>query len=234
MAAGRRVVVVTGGARGLGLACADTFAEAGDLVVVTWRSQPPPRHLAVRCDITDADQVEAAFDEIEEREGHIDVLVANAGALTFGFTARQSQDSLREATETNLVGAALTARRAARSMSRRKQGAIVFISSAAARRGPEGLSAYAASKGAIEGYARTLARELGRRNVTVNVVAPGLLENLAEVVPGASSWIEQTPLGRAGTFEEVAAVVQHVASPAARFMTGAVIPVDGGLAMGVG
>jgi 3-oxoacyl-[acyl-carrier protein] reductase len=229
-----RLVVVVGGAHGLGLACADAFADDGDRVVATWRREPPPRHHAVRCDVTSAEQVEAAFDLVERTHGPPEVLVVNAGALTLEFTARQRPATLREAVETNLVGAATVAVRAAREMSRRRTGSIVFISSAAARRGPQGLSAYAASKAAIEGYARTLARELGRREVRVNVVAPGLLENLAEVVPGAAGWIDETPLRRAGTFEEVAAVVRWVASPAAGFVTGTVLPVDGGLAMGVG
>jgi 3-oxoacyl-[acyl-carrier protein] reductase len=229
-----RVVVVVGGARGLGLACADAFAADGDRVVATWRREPPPRHHAVRLDVTDPEQVEAAFDEVERDLGPVDVLVVNAGALTLEFTARQRAATLRDSIETNLVGAAAVAVRAGREMSRRRQGSIVFISSAAARRAPEGLAAYTAGKAALEGYARTLARELGRRGVRVNVVAPGLLENLAEVVPGADAWIAETPVGRAGTFDEVAAVVRWLASPAAGFTTGAVVPVDGGLAMGVG
>lgn len=227
-----RVVVVVGGARGLGLACADAFAAQGDEVVATHRGTPAPRHHDVTCDVRDREQVDAAFTEVEARFGPPEVVVVSAGIATVELMARQHADTLQDVIDTNVLGAFHVVQRAVLVMSPLRRGAIVLVGSAAAHHGAAGMAAYAASKAALVGLARSTAREVGRRGVTVNVVVPGLLENLVQGVPGGDDWVTTTPLGRAGRLDEAAAVVRHLASPAAGFTTGAVVPVDGGHSMG--
>lgn len=228
----RPLAVVVGGGRDLGAAIADDLAEAGHRVVVTWRSSPAEDHPGYRLDVTDGEQVDATFAAIAADHGLPATVVANAGEASVNLVLRERGDRFREVLETNLVGALHVGRAAGRLMARARTGSIVYVSSVSALWGTPGLASYTASKAGLVGLARTLARELARRGVTVNVVAPGLLENLVDVVPGGDEWVAATPLGRAGTFAEVAAVVRYLASPGARYVTGAFLPVDGGFAMG--
>ena len=235
-----RVVLVTGGNRGLGLSCANAFAEQGDRVAVTYRTDIPSEvrkagFLAVQCDVTDTEQVEASFDEIEETIGPIEVLVANAGIHRDVRTHKMSDDTFTDVLETNLTGAFRVARRATRNMMSSRWGRIVFISSIVGRIGATGAANYAASKSGLVGLSRSLAQELGRWNITVNVVAPGPLRTgmgaaLSDEIREA--YREAIPLGRLGDPDEVSEVVRFLASEHASYMTGAVIPVDGGLSMG--
>ncbi|HWJ65003.1 MAG TPA: SDR family oxidoreductase [Acidimicrobiales bacterium] len=233
------VALVTGGASPLGRAAAAALEAAGHRVVVTWHRTPVDDRPAVRCDITDADAVAAAFAGVEAEHGPIDVLVANAGVGHLGPLVTTHPDDVRSVIDVSLVGAALCAAEAARRMRRRRYGRIVLVGSVAALHGPAGLSGYAAAKAGLIGLARSLAREVGSRGVTVNVVAPGLLEGSAVTGDDRSSsqatveaWIADTPLRRLGTFAEAAAAIELLARPTASFVTGAVLPVDGGYAMG--
>lgn len=231
-----RSVLVTGGNRGIGLAIARSFAEIGDTVTITHRSGEPPDGLTgVRCDVTDADSVDAAFDQVEEGHGPVEVLVANAGVTRDTLLLRMSEDDFRSVVDTNLTGAFRVVRRAARGMLRARKGRIVLIGSVVGLLGSPGQTNYAATKAGLIGMARSIARELGSRGITVNVVAPGLVESdmtagltderRAEILAGI-------PLARYATADEVARVVRWVASDEAAYITGAVIPVDGGLGMG--
>lgn len=229
------VAVVTGGNRGLGHACAEALAAAGERVVVTWRTDPPAGPWpSVHCDVSDEASVDTAFDEIEREHGPVGKVVCNAGTAERNLAIRMTASSFTDVIATNLTGSFLVARRAAVSMVRRRYGRIVFISSVSALYGTPGVSSYAASKAGLIGLSRSLARELGSRHVTSNVVAPGLLENKVEAATGADQWIADTPMHRVGTMAEAAAVVRFLCSERAGFVTGAVIPVDGGFAMGVG
>ena len=235
-----RVVLVTGGNRGIGLSCANAFAEQGDRVAVTYRTCIPSavrkaRFLAVRCDVTDTEQVEASFDEIEEALGPIEVLVANAGIHRDVRTHRMDDDTFTDVLETNLTGAFRVTRRAMSKMMSNRWGRIVFISSIVGRIGATGAANYAASKSGLVGLSRSLAQELGPWNITVNVVAPGPLRTgmgaaLSDEIREA--YREAIPLGRLGDPDEVAEVVRFLTSEYASYITGAVIPVDGGLSMG--
>jgi 3-oxoacyl-[acyl-carrier protein] reductase len=231
-----RSVLVTGGNRGIGRAIAQAFADAGDDVAVTYRSgEPPTGFLGVKCDITDAAAVDAAFDEIEAAQGPVEVLVANAGITRDTLLLRMSEDDWASVIETNLTGTFRTVKRASKGMLRLRRGRIVLISSVVGLLGSAGQVNYAASKSGLVGMARSIARELGSRSITANVVAPGFIEtDMTDVLPEQkkAEYVAAIPLGRMATPDEVAAVVRWVASDEAGYITGAVIPVDGGLGMG--
>ncbi|MFJ9813508.1 3-oxoacyl-[acyl-carrier-protein] reductase [Streptomyces sp. NPDC101158] len=235
-----RSVLVTGGNRGIGLAIARAFAEAGDKVAITFRSGDPAELekqglLAVRCDITDAEQVDQAYKEIEEKHGPVEVLVANAGVTKDQLLMRMSEDDFTSVLDTNLTGTFRVVKRANRGMLRAKKGRVVLISSVVGLLGSAGQANYAASKAGLVGFARSLARELGSRNITFNVVAPGFVDTDMTAVltdEQRSGIVSQVPLGRYAQPEEIAAAVKFLASDDASYITGAVIPVDGGLGMG--
>jgi len=231
-----RSVLVTGGNRGIGLAIARALAEAGDKVAVTYRSgEPPAGLLGVRCDVTDAASVDAAFKEVEEAQGPVEVLVANAGTNRDQLLALLKEEDFSAVVDTNLTGAYRVAKRAVRAMMRARHGRIILISSVVGLLGSAGQANYAASKAGQVGLARSLARELGSRNITVNVVAPGFVKTDMTDALGEdrqAEIVKQVPLGRIAEPEEIAATVAFLASDAAAYITGAVIPVDGGLGMG--
>ncbi|TCC25572.1 3-oxoacyl-[acyl-carrier-protein] reductase [Kribbella speibonae] len=231
-----RSVLVTGGSRGIGLAIATAFKEAGDQVAVTYNTSPPPEgFLGVKCDITDQAQVDAAFDTIAEQHGPVEVLVANAGITRDTLLLRMSDDDWDAVVETNLTGSFRVARRAAKGMLRLRKGRIVFISSVVGLLGSPGQVNYAASKSGLIGMARSIARELGSRGITANVVAPGFVEtDMTAVLPEETQkqYLSQIPLGRFGLTEEIANAVRWLSSEEAGYITGAVIPVDGGIGMG--
>ena len=231
-----RCVLVTGGNRGIGLAVARAFADAGDRVAVTYRSGEPPEGLhGVRCDVTDPDSVEAAFTEVEAELGPVEVLVANAGITRDQLIMRMSEEDFADVIATNLAGSWRVAKRASKGMLRLRRGRVVFISSVVGLLGSAGQSNYAASKAGLVGLARSLARELGSRAITFNVVAPGFVETDMTAELGEDlqkTYKGQIPLGRFATADEVAGVVRFLASDEAAYVTGAVVPVDGGLGMG--
>ncbi|GAA1701801.1 3-oxoacyl-[acyl-carrier-protein] reductase [Kribbella yunnanensis] len=231
-----RSVLVTGGNRGIGLAIATAFKEAGDQVAVTYNSSPPPDgFLGVKCDITDQEQVDAAFETIQDQHGPVEVLVANAGITRDTLLLRMSDDDWDSVIDTNLTGSFRVARRAAKGMLRLRKGRIVFISSVVGLLGQAGQVNYAASKSGLVGMARSIARELGSRGITANVVAPGFVEtDMTAVLPEdtVKQYLGQIPLGRFGLTEEIAHAVRWLASEEAGYITGAVIPVDGGIGMG--
>jgi NAD(P)-dependent dehydrogenase (short-subunit alcohol dehydrogenase family) len=232
-----RTILVTGGNRGIGLACAQRFADQGHRVAVTYRSSGPDddRLLGVQCDQSDGDQVDAAFETITAELGAVEVLVANAGITKDQLLLRMSDDDFASVVDTNLVGAYRMAKRAARPMLRARWGRLIFVSSVVGLLGSAGQVNYAASKAGLVGMARSMARELGSRNITANVVAPG---PVATDMFGAltndqrAAITEAVPLGRVATPDELADVIAFMASEAAGYITGAVIPVDGGLGMG--
>jgi len=235
-----RVVLVTGGNRGIGLACATSFAEDGHKVAVTCRGQVPEDVTAagllpVSCDVSDAGEVEAAFLEIEESLGPVEVLIANAGITRDGLILRMSDEDFTDVIDTNLIGSFRVARRAVKSMMRARWGRIIFISSIAGRIGQTGQANYSASKAGLVGLGRSLAKEFASRGVTVNIVAPGpILTDMLASLPEEqqAAYAEAVPLGRLGRPEEVADVVSFLASDSAAYVTGAVVPVDGGIFMG--
>jgi len=231
-----RSALVTGGNRGIGLAIAHALAEAGHAVTVTSRSGEAPEGLsAVACDVTSAEQVEAAFAAVEERQGPVEILVANAGITRDGLLLRMSEEDFAEVIDTNLVGAYRTAKRASKSMLRARWGRLVFVSSVVGLLGSAGQANYAASKAGLVGLARSLARELGSRSITANVVAPGFVDTDMTRALGEerrAQILGQVPLGRYASAAEVAAAVRFLCSDEAAYITGAVLPVDGGLGMG--
>ena len=231
-----RVVLVTGGSKGIGLAIAKHFTDLGDRVAVTYNSSPPPDgFLAIKCDVTDNAQVDAAFKQIEDTLGPVQVLVSNAGITKDGLLLRMSEDAFTDVIDANLSGAFRVVRRAAPNMLRAKGGRIVLISSVVGLLGSAGQVNYAASKSGLVGLARSVARELGSRNITANVVAPGPVATDMIAALSEKRQDELTaavPLGRMATPEEIAGVVGFLASDAAGYITGALIPVDGGLGMG--
>lgn len=230
-----RVVLVTGGNRGIGLAIAQTFAAAGDKVAVTYREKPVEGLFGVRCDVTSAEQVDEAFAEIEKELGPVEVLVSNAGMNADQLLLSMKEDAWLSVIDANLNGAYRVARRATSKMIRARKGRIIFISSVVGLLGSPGQTNYSASKAGLVGLARSLAREIGGRGVTVNVVAPGFVTtDMTAALPEErqAEILEQVPLKRMATAEEVAATVVFLASDDAGYITGALIPVDGGLGMG--
>jgi 3-oxoacyl-(acyl-carrier-protein) reductase len=236
MPAMSRSVLVTGGNRGIGLAIARAFAERGDAVAVTHRGgSVPDGLLGVRCDVTIAEDVEAAFATAELEHGPVEVLVANAGITRDTLLLRMSDDDWNDVIRTNLTGAYRVAKLASRGMLKMRRGRMIFISSVVGLSGSAGQVNYAASKAGLVGLARSIARELGSRQITANVVAPGFVEtDMTATLPEErkAEMLGQIPLGRYADPAEVAAVVTWLAGDEASYITGAVIPVDGGLGMG--
>lgn len=231
-----RSVLVTGGNRGIGRAIAEAFLAQGDKVAVTTRNGGAPEGtLDVRCDVTDPAAVEAAFAAVEEAHGPVEVLVANAGITADTLLLRMSEDDWSSVIETNLTGSFRLAKRAAKGMLRLRRGRIILISSVVGMLGSAGQVNYAASKSGLVGMARSLARELGSRSITANVVAPGFVEtDMTDVLTDEQKQTirTQVPLGRYAQPAEVASAVTWLASDGASYVTGALIPVDGGLGMG--
>ena len=230
------MVLVIGGSRGIGRGIAGRLRDAGHRVAATYRSGDVPDGVhGVACDVTDPAQVDAAFAAVESALGPVEVLVANAGVTRDTLLMRMSDEDWDTVIATNLTGAFRVARRAARPMVRARFGRIVFISSVVGQLGSAGQVNYAASKSGLVGLARSLARELGSRGVTANVVAPGFIETdmtagLGEDLKG--KYAEQIPLGRMGTVDDIAATIEFLVGDGAGYITGALIPVDGGLGMG--
>ncbi|MCY3785728.1 MAG: 3-oxoacyl-ACP reductase FabG [bacterium] len=234
-----RAALVTGGARGIGLACALALRDAGHRVAVTYRSSPPEAAeeaglTAVRCDVTDAADIDAAYAAAEEALGAVEILVSNAGITRDNLLLRMTEEDFAAVLDTNLTGGYRLLRRGVRSMVRARWGRVVLISSVVGLGGQAGQANYAASKAGLVGLARSVAKELAGRNVTVNVVAPGPVET--DMIGALSEKRQEeirsaVPLGRFATTAEVAAAVRFLVSPEAGYITGAVIPVDGGLSM---
>ncbi|WP_067502103.1 3-oxoacyl-ACP reductase FabG [Actinoplanes sp. TFC3] len=232
-----RRVLVTGGNRGIGLAIARELDAAGHKVAVTYRSGEPPEGLfAVRCDVTVPEQVEAAFVEVEAARGEVEAVVANAGITRDALLARMPAADFHAVVATNLSATAMVAQRSLMPMVQARWGRLVFISSAVALTGSPGQTNYCAAKAGLIGLARSLAWEVGSRGVTVNVVAPGFVETgMTAVLPARrrEQFLEQTPLRRPGRPEEIAAAVRFLTGDDAGFITGAVLPVSGGLGLGL-
>jgi len=234
----QRTVVVTGASKGIGLATAKIFAEQGDRVFGLSRSQGPTvegiTHMSV--DLSDGAQIEAAFDQIEQETGRLDVVVANAGITKDQLTVRMSDDDFRTVIDTNLIATFQVMRRAMKKMMRQRSGRIIAVSSIGAFLGLPGQANYAASKAGVVGMARAMAREVASRGVTVNVIAPGLIAtDMAHALGDerVEAMAAQIPAGRLGTAEEIAGSIAFLASPAAAYITGAVLAVDGGMGMGL-
>lgn len=231
-----RVVLITGGAKGIGLACAQHFASLGDKVAITFNSTPPPpEFFGVKCDVTDSSQVDAAFTAVEQHFGPVEILVSNAGITKDTLLLRMSEDDFASVVNANLTAAFRVVKRATPSMLKARKGRIILMSSVVGLLGSAGQANYAASKAGLVGFARSLARELGSRNITVNLVAPGPVATDMTAALSQERMDELTdavPLKRVAQPEEIGAVVGFLASEGAAYITGAVIPVDGGLGMG--
>ena len=231
-----RVVLITGGSRGIGLATAQRFAALGDRVAVTYNSSPPPEgFFAVKCDVTSSADVDDAFKAVEQHFGPVEILVSNAGMTKDMLLLRMSEDDFTRVVDANLTAAYRVAKRAAQGMLKARKGRIIFVSSVVGLLGSAGQANYSASKSGLVGLARSIARELGSRSITANVVAPGpvatdmlaaLTEDRREALTAA------VPLGRLASPDEIAGTITFLASADAAFITGAIIPVDGGLGMG--
>ena len=232
-----RSVLVTGGNRGIGLAVARAFAAAGDRVAVTHRATGAPDGLfGVQCDVTDAAAVDAAFSAVEAEHGPVQILVSNAGITDDTLLLRMSEESFERVVDANLTGAYRVAKRAASGMLKARSGRMIFVSSVVALVGSPGQANYAASKAGLIGLARSIARELGSRNITANVIAPGFVETdmTADLTDARKSEIlANVPLRRYGTPDEIAATALFLASEPAAYISGVVLPVDGGLGMGI-
>ena len=231
-----RVVLVTGGSKGIGRGIAQRLRAAGHRVAATYRSGDVPAGvLGVQCDITDPGQVDAAFTQVESELGSVEVLVANAGITRDTLLMRMSDEDWAAVIDTNLTGAFRVAKRATRSMMRARFGRMIFISSVVGQLGSAGQVNYSASKAGLVGLARSLARELGSRGVTANVVAPGFIEtDMTSVLSDelVKKYTDQIPLGRLGAVDDIAAAIEFLAGEGAGYISGALIPVDGGLGMG--
>lgn len=231
-----RVVLITGGSKGIGLACAQHFAKLGDKVAITYNStKPTGDFFAVKCDVTSQEQVDATFAEVEAKLGPVQVLISNAGITKDLLLLRMNEVDFASVVDTNLTGAFRVCKRATQSMLRARSGRIILMSSVVGLLGSAGQANYAASKAGLIGFARSLARELGSRTITVNVVAPGPVETdmtNALTQEQRDNMLGAVPLGRMATPQEIAGVVAFLASQDAAYITGAVIPVDGGLGMG--
>jgi len=231
-----RVVLITGGSKGIGLACAQHFASLGDKVAITYNStKPSDDFFSVKCDVTSQADVDLAFAAVEEKFGSVQVLVSNAGITKDLLLLRMSETDFASVIDANLTGAYRVCKRATQGMLRARSGRIILMSSVVGLLGSAGQANYAASKSGLVGLARSLARELGSRSITVNVVAPGPVETdmtAALTEEQRSKMIDAVPLGRTATPQEIAGVVAFLASSDAAYITGAVIPVDGGLGMG--
>jgi 3-oxoacyl-[acyl-carrier protein] reductase len=231
-----RVVLITGGSRGIGLATAQRFAALGDKVAVTYNtSAPTGDFLAVQCDVTKQEDVDRTFAEVEEKLGPVEILVSNAGITRDGLLLRMKEQDFVDVLDANLTGAFRVSKRATQSMLRARKGRIILVSSVVGLLGQAGQANYAASKAGLVGFARSLARELGSRSITVNVVAPGPVDTDMTRALGEEklqAFAALVPLGRIATTDEIAGVITFLASPDAAYITGAVIPVDGGLGMG--
>lgn len=229
-------VLVTGGNRGIGFAIAEEFIARGFRVAVTARSgEGPVGSLTVRADVTDQASVDAAFTEVEKQLGPVEILVPNAGITRDNLLMRMSEEDFTEVVDTNLTGAFRVVKRASRGMLKARYGRIILISSVVGLYGSPGQVNYAASKSALVGLARSLTRELGGRNITANVVAPGFIDTeMTSVLPEdqQAEYRRNIPLGRFAIPKEVARVVAWLASDDAAYISGAIIPVDGGLGMG--
>ena len=230
-------MLVTGGNRGIGLAVAKAFAANGDRVAVTHRGSPaPPGLFGVKCDVTSADEVDAAFAAVEAEFGAVEVLVSNAGITDDTLLLRMSEESFQRVLDANLTGAYRVAKRAAQGMLKARRGRMIFVSSVVALVGAPGQANYAASKAGLIGLARSIARELGSRSITANVIAPGFIETDMTAELGEARKAEilgSVPLKRYGTADEVAGAALYLASDAAAYVSGVVLPVDGGLGMGI-
>ena len=231
-----RVVLITGGSKGIGLACAQHFASLGDKVAITYNStKPSDDFFSVKCDVTSQVEVDAAVSAVEEKFGAGQVLVSNAGVTKDLLLLRMSETDFTSVIDANLTGAYRVCKRATQGMLRARSGRIILMSSVVGLLGSAGQANYAASKSGLVGLARSLARELGSRSITVNVVAPGPVETdmtAALTDEQRAKMIDAVPLGRTATPKEIAGVVAFLASQDAAYITGAVIPVDGGLGMG--
>ncbi len=231
-----RVVLVTGGNRGIGRAIAERFVAAGYRVAVTARSgEGPEGTLTVRADVTDAAALDAAYTEVEQQLGPVEVVVANAGITKDTLLLRMSEDDFDSVIATNLGGTFRVVKRAAKGMLRARWGRVILISSVVGLYGSAGQINYSSSKSALVGFARSLTRELGARGITANVVAPGFIEtDMTAALPDdtQAEYRKSIPAGRFGAADEVAGVVAWLASDDAAYISGAVIPVDGGLGMG--
>lgn len=231
-----RVVLITGGSRGIGLATAQRFAALGDKVAVTYNtSAPTGDFLAVQCDVTKQQDVDRTFTEVEEKLGPVEIVVSNAGITRDGLLLRMKEQDFAEVIDANLTGAFRVSKRATQTMLRARKGRIILVSSVVGLSGQAGQANYAASKAGLVGFARSLARELGSRSITVNVVAPGPVDTDMTRALGEEklqAFAALVPLGRIATTDEIAGVITFLASADAAFITGAVIPVDGGLGMG--